>query len=391
MSSFIEGKRIFFYGELAGMTLRQAASFVRTQGATLVRSLDETVDVVVFCEDNLQGSDWAEKMNLCNEATRQAFESGRFEILSESDFWQRLEQVPDTRKTAIASNESDRTETDSTDTKEVPQYTPSMLAELLGQPIATIRLWFQRGLLHAARQIGKLPYFKTQELLVARRILDFQSAGISLDSIVEQVELWQKLRPSLEHVILNLIPSHDQEELLLQCENGFLLDMAGQSRMDFESPGQAIAKQTRPQTVQEMTAQTNHTENIADTVANTPVTNSPELSGNMTSDFLDSVFFPSMPSVFDDLTIEEQQEFDKQVGKQVVLLCETAWHREEEGNWSEAIRLYRGALMVGGPDAGISFQLAELLEEQGELAAARERYYTVLEMDENHLEARANL
>ena len=266
-----------------------------------------------------------------------------------------------------------------------------MLAELLGQPIATIRLWFQRGLLHAARQIGKLAYFKTQELLVARRILDFQSAGISLDSIVEQVELWQKLRPSLERVILNLIPSYDQDELLLQCENGFLLDIAGQCRMDFESPGEATAKQTRPQTVQEMTVQTDHTENVADTVANTNVANSPEHSGNMTSGFLDSVFFPSMPSVFDDLTIEEQQEFDKQVGKQVVLLCETAWHREEEGNWSEAIRLYRGALMVGGPDAGISFQLAELLEEQGELAAARERYYTVLEMDENHLEARANL
>ncbi|MDD3587900.1 MAG: tetratricopeptide repeat protein [Thermoguttaceae bacterium] len=397
MASFIEGKRVFFYGEPASMTLRQTASFVRTQGATLVRSLDETVDLVVVCEARLQSREWLEMMNRCNEVTRQAFESGRFEILSESDFWQCFPGIPETRSKAVESKVSDEREAESCETGESPQYTPAMLAELLGQPIATIRLWFQRGLLLASRQTGKLPYFKTEELLVARRILDFQSMGISLDSIVKQVELWHDMRPGLKRVILNLVPSHDQTELLLRCEDGALLDPEGQGRMDFESAGQDIEKniEKTPKTevTKESVFQTDHSGQTADRaiVAQKDAEDTSKPPTETTGKFLDPVFFPTVPSVFDDLTAEEQQEFDKQIGKQVVLLCENAWHREEEGNWSEAIRLYRGALMAGGPDAGISFQLAELLEEQNEWAAARERYYTVLEMDENHLEARANL
>ena len=35
--------------------------------------------------------------------------------------------------------------------------------------------------------------------------------------------------------------------------------------------------------------------------------------------------------------------------------------------------------------------LAETLYRAGDLAAARERYYTVIELDEDHLEARTSL
>ena len=39
----------------------------------------------------------------------------------------------------------------------------------------------------------------------------------------------------------------------------------------------------------------------------------------------------------------------------------------------------------------ICFQLAELLYRTGDLAAARERYYIAIELDEDYVEARANL
>ena len=53
--------------------------------------------------------------------------------------------------------------------------------------------------------------------------------------------------------------------------------------------------------------------------------------------------------------------------------------------------MYRAALAAGGPAPELCFQLAEVLYRQDDLPAARERYYMALELDENYVEARANL
>ncbi len=47
--------------------------------------------------------------------------------------------------------------------------------------------------------------------------------------------------------------------------------------------------------------------------------------------------------------------------------------------------------MSGDFTAEDHFSLAELLYRNGDLAAARERYYAAIELDENYVEARANL
>ena len=47
--------------------------------------------------------------------------------------------------------------------------------------------------------------------------------------------------------------------------------------------------------------------------------------------------------------------------------------------------------MSGDFTAEDHFSLAELLYRCGDLAAARERYYAAIELDENYVEARANL
>jgi len=48
-------------------------------------------------------------------------------------------------------------------------------------------------------------------------------------------------------------------------------------------------------------------------------------------------------------------------------------------------------LVAGGPSAESHFALADLLYRMGDLSAARERYYAAIELDEEYVEARANL
>jgi tetratricopeptide (TPR) repeat protein len=56
-----------------------------------------------------------------------------------------------------------------------------------------------------------------------------------------------------------------------------------------------------------------------------------------------------------------------------------------------AAEAYRTVLAASGPRADICFQLAELLYRLGDVTAARERYYMAIELDEDFVEARANL
>ena len=53
--------------------------------------------------------------------------------------------------------------------------------------------------------------------------------------------------------------------------------------------------------------------------------------------------------------------------------------------------MYRAALIAGGPSAELCFHLAELLYLTGDVPAARERYAMAVELDEDYVEARANL
>ena len=48
-------------------------------------------------------------------------------------------------------------------------------------------------------------------------------------------------------------------------------------------------------------------------------------------------------------------------------------------------------MTAGGPRAEVCFLLAELLYRLGDVFAARERYFMAIELDEDFVEARANL
>ena len=65
--------------------------------------------------------------------------------------------------------------------------------------------------------------------------------------------------------------------------------------------------------------------------------------------------------------------------------------QEDDGELDQALEQYRTALMMAGPHAEINFRIAELLYRKGDFTAARERYFMAIELDENYVEARANL
>jgi len=61
------------------------------------------------------------------------------------------------------------------------------------------------------------------------------------------------------------------------------------------------------------------------------------------------------------------------------------------GHPDQAIEAYRAVLFSGDATAEDHFAVAELLYEQSDLAAARERYYMAIELEEDFVEARAEL
>jgi tetratricopeptide (TPR) repeat protein len=74
-----------------------------------------------------------------------------------------------------------------------------------------------------------------------------------------------------------------------------------------------------------------------------------------------------------------------------VQMASLAAELEEDGQLAEAAEMYRAAMAAGGPKAELCFQTAELLYRLGDLSAARERYYMAIELNEDYVEARANL
>ncbi len=72
-------------------------------------------------------------------------------------------------------------------------------------------------------------------------------------------------------------------------------------------------------------------------------------------------------------------------------MVELAIHLEEAGHLSGAAEAYRAAMAATGPTAELCFRTAELLYQLGDLPAARERFYMAIELDEDYVEARANL
>lgn len=217
-------------------------------------------------------------------------------------------------------------------------YTPAMLADLLGVPISVIRRWHRRGLVVPVREVRRLPYFDFQEVSTARRLAELLAAGVSPAAIEKKLAALARFVPGVDRPLAQLSVIVEGKQLLLRQGDG-LIEPGGQWRLDFEH----AADETRSAEI------------------NLPIRQE------------------VLPLELDRMPATPQE------------MLSLAGQLEDEGHLDAAADMYRACLAAAGPDPEICFLLAELLYQAGDVAAARERYYMAIELDEDYVEARANL
>lgn len=319
----LAGKRIALVGRLAGMSRRQAAQLIRSRGASLAEKPDPSVDLIVLGEADWPLGQSGNLDQVLDGPTRQAVARGAVSLVGETELWQQLglvEQEHDARRL----------------------YTPAMLAELVGVPVAVIRRWQRKGLLRPVRVVRRLAYFGFEEVTTARHLAGMLASGLSPQGIEKKLEALAR-QAGAPCPLGDLPVVIDGQEILLRRPDG-LVDSGGQHRFDFDAPPAEAG-----------------------------------FSAYGAEASLDvAVPGPETPAVVQRPATPQE-------------LCRMALELEDSGQLEAAAEMYRAALAAGGPDAGICFQLAELLYRLGDLAAARERYYQAVELDEDFVEARANL
>jgi len=385
---FLLDKRILFFGKLAGMSRRDAERLAREAGGKIAGSLNDQVNLIVVGEAETAGQNWMNLVYSLETSAQAAFERGDLEIITETEFWQQLDVE--------------------TPTSEVPLYTPAMIAELVKTPVSVIRQLYKRRLLHPVKTFGKLPYFDAQEVLVAKKLVMLVTAGFSPDTIEKTIASMQKLVPETVRVPLFLVLSPTKKEILLRYD-GKLFDDHQQKYFCFEE-----TEAPDPSFFKDDDSRKNELEDLKRILSELPkgdskffnedllsVTDDYSESGLIDRAFQDGMTSGGQSAVEEEWTgglagllQPERSDEEKKIslnGSQVVDLCQAAWQKEQEENWEDAVRLYRCALLLGGMDVGICFQLAELLYHCGEYEAARERYFMVLEQDNDYQEARIGL
>lgn len=224
-------------------------------------------------------------------------------------------------------------------------YTPAMLADLLGVSVSVVRRWRRRGLIVPAREVRRLAYFDFQEVATARRLAELLAAGVSPRKIEQKLAALGRLVPEVARPLAQLSVIVEGKQLLLRQGDG-LIEPGGQLRFDFGMPpSEPSAAGVEPV----------------------------------------SIGVPPRP----DSTEDEPPEGDTSASPDQ--MREWAARLDDEGRLEQAADAYRTALVAGGPDAETCFLLAELLYRLGDITAARERYYMAIELDEDYVEARANL
>ncbi len=222
-------------------------------------------------------------------------------------------------------------------------YTPAMLAELLGVSVSAIRRWHRCGLIVPAREVHRLPYFDFQEVATARHLAQLLAAGASPKAIEKKLAQLSKYVPDVERPLAQLSVIVEGQQLLLR-QGGGLVEPGGQLRIDFDSLETEEAGESElPEGEDQPTLA------LADYLSEQRETCTPE---------------------------------------EMVQLAATY---EDDNCLDAAAEMYRAALTSAGPRPEICFRLAELLYRLGDISAARERYFMAIELDEDFVEARANL
>jgi len=352
----LQRRRVALVGRLASMSKREAARLLRGHGAVVLDKPDPSADLVVIGEHEwpLPGAEQLDKW--LEEPMRRAAEEGRLRVVSETQLWEELglvDRQPDIHRL----------------------YTPAMLADLLGVPVAVVRRWHRRGLIVPVCEVRRLPYFDFQEVATARRLAELLAAGVSPRAIERKLAALARFVPGVDRPLAQLSVIVEGREILLRQGDG-LVEPGGQLRFDFDA-WQREAPQDQPGGMPPQ-AGTRSAPCAPDTSAapsarsapSTPAAGAPPTA-------------PAPRAALAREVVPVPQTADQ--------LRSLAAELEDDGQLAAAGEMYRAAMAAGGPQPDLCFQLAEVLYRLGDLAGARERYYTAVELDEEYVEARANL
>jgi tetratricopeptide (TPR) repeat protein len=323
----LRGQRIALVGKLAGMPKREAQQLLRRHGGTVIDRADASATLVVVGEHAIPLGDGP----LGCGPLEETFEPAVCEAVDRGT----LEIIPEAllwHRLGMVDLEQHIHSL----------YTPAMLAKLLGVSVSAIRRWQRRGWIVPVREVRRLPYFDFQEVATARRLTELLAAGMSAATLERKLAALARYLPGVKRPLAQLSIIVEGKHLLVRHGDG-LFEAGGQLRFDF---GATAGNDTRT------------------------ILGGISLSNDILSFALpDSQASPVSPAE----------------------MIQLAGQLEDQGELESAAEMYRAAMAAGGPNAENCFLLAELLYQVHDLAGARERYYMAIELDEDYVEARANL
>lgn len=232
-------------------------------------------------------------------------------------------------------------------------YTAAMMADLLGVSPAALRHWVRGRLLTPVRQSASVAWFDFPQLVVGRQLARLLAGGLSLREIDAKLSgLAAGDAPAAARNAERIVA--DGRRLSIR-RGGRLVGSGGQLQFGFYTDQLGCAGDTHPRPVVEFA------------------------SGRWTKVDVDG----------DDMSIPIAVEHGPRDSCADIL--DLADDLEAAGEFVEAAEALRAVLQAQGPTADVMFMLAELLYRAGDLTAARERYYATIELDAEHLRARASL
>lgn len=344
------------------MSRRRAKALVRHHGGFPTENIDVRCDLVVLGAD---GQNSRLQQPLPNDL------QGHVAVIDESELWQNLGLIDD---------EIDLSRL----------YTPSMLAELLQVPIASIRRWHRRGLIHPVRQVQKLPYFDFQEVASARMIARLVKSGATPDSIERQLVEFTSAGPdgtgSIDSPDAQSQRPLSQLSIIVEGKNVLLRDGEGLVATNGQKHFDFLAAASDAWAGDDATTIVLPTNNQLDSDDSR---NTPRISLDVGMDDVpDDVSGGQFLSFEDQAAMLQRRSVENLSPDELI---ELAIEAEDDGDEATAIEFYRALSMSHGPTAHVCFRIAELLYQCGDLEAARERYFMAIEIDEAFVEARASL
>ena len=335
VDSILKGKRIVFVGKLGAMPRKEAMQIARDHGGNPLERLTGEVDLVIIGADELPAEDLSA---LLSDSIRRGLREGRTTLIHEHELWQQLGVVDASANMQL--------------------YTPAMMAGLLKTPVRNIRRWYRMGLLESTRVAHRLPYFNFVQVQNARQLANWIARGAHPSDIKRQLSDFAQWVANRSLMELDLVV--DGRRLLLR-HGAQLLGANGQLHLDFDRSEQD----------------------------DTPELTTDRSQLAATIPFQSNALFDSPSSqveaTLSDINSNDLQHWTRDEMQQA------AEELEDAGRLEQSIGWYRIILARYGMTAEICFQLAELLYRTGDSSAARERYYNAIELDEDFIEARANL